>query len=122
MNKSCWCPEREISIFIFEPGTLTPGEKLTYTSEYNGKEKTIKAYVTDFTFPTLLVSKRGYAQTDSIPLKNMKSQIGVSVSVDLTNNTQTCIYNDSNGKHINMVNPFVEINYGNKIVFPLNSN
>lgn len=109
-------------LLIFEPGTLTPGEKLTYTSEYNGKEKTIKAYVTDFTFPTLLVSKRGYAQTDSIPLKNMKSQIGVSVSVDLTNNTQTFIYNDSNGKHINMVNPFVEINYGNKIVFPLNSN
>ena len=75
-----------------------------------------------FSFPTLLVSKRGYAQTDSVPLKDMKSQIGVSVEVDFTNNTQTCIYNDSNGNKINMLNPFAYINYGNEIVFPLNSN
>ena len=45
-------------LLIFEPGTLTPGEKLTYTSEYNGKEKTIKAYVTDFFFPNIISLKK----------------------------------------------------------------
>lgn len=104
-------------LFVFEPDTVTPGAKLTYNTDYLSSGKTIKAYVTDASFPSLLVSKRGYTQTDDVPLQNMKSQIGVKVSVDFTNNTQTCVYNNSKGEKINMVNPFYAKTYGEEIVF-----
>ena len=104
-------------LFIFEPATVTPEEELTYNKDYLSSGKTIKAYMTNAIFPSLLVSKRGYTQTDAVPLQNMKSQICMKVEVDFINNVQKCIYNNSRGEKINMVNPFYNKTYGNEIIF-----
>ena len=103
-------------LWVFEPGILTPFEKLTYNDSF--KKGTHKGQVTDFNFPTFLISKRGQAQNDSAKL-TQKNQIALTVKVDFNNNTETIIYNNSEGKLINIVNQFANYNYGTEIVVDL---
>ena len=112
-------------LWVFEPNILNPLEKLNYNSTIkpyvDGKPVKHKGMVTDFNFPTFLISKRGSTQTDSAKL-TQNTQIGLTVNVDLKQtNTQTIVYNNSEGKIINMVNPFAEYTYGNQIVVNLNT-
>ena len=65
-----------------------------------------------------MISKRGSAQTDSNKL-TQKTQIGLKVKVDYSSNTETIVYNNSDGKLINIVNPFANYNYGTEIVVNL---
>ena len=89
---------------------------MPYNPEYkSGKNK---GNVTDFNFPAFLISKRGLTQTDSDKL-TQKTQIGLSVKVDLNANIEKVIYNNSNGDKVYMVNPFANIAYGEEIVIDL---
>ena len=101
---------------MFEPNILTPYEKLTYNESFDSG--THKGQVTDFNFPTFLISKRGEAQNDSAKL-TQKNQIALTVKVNFTSNTETIIYNNSEGKLINMVNQFANYNYGTEIIVNL---
>ena len=100
-------------LWAFEPNTVTPFEKMPYNPDY--KSGTNKGNVTDFNFPSFLISKRGLTQTDSDEL-TQTSQIGLSVKVDFNTNTETVIYNNSNGQKVYMVNPFANISYGEEII------
>lgn len=100
-------------LLVFEPYILPSFEKLPYNEAY--KSGTFKGYVTDFNFPNFLISKRGYTQTDDNDLNKVKSQIGLSVSVDFVNQIQKVIYNNSLLEKVNIVNPFSEIDYGEEI-------
>ena len=108
-------------LFVFEPGVVEPYKDLKYSKLFKGSvdssDKT-RGELTDFNFPSFLISKRGSFQTDSDKL-TQKTQIGLSVEVDGQYKTETIIYNNSNGKIISIVNPFAEINYGNEIVVNL---
>ena len=110
-------------LFILEPGTIEYNKdgKLPYNPEYSSS-KPSKYKVTDHNFVNILVSKRGYTQTDDVPLTNMSSQIGLGTKVDFKNNKQTCFYLNSRGEKINTVNPFAPINYGTEMVFDLSTN
>ncbi len=103
-------------LWVFEPNILTPYEKLTYNESFNSG--THEGQVTDFNFPTFLISKRGEAQNDSAKL-TQKNQIALTVQVNFTSNTETIIYNNSEGKLINIVNQFANHNYGTEIVVNL---
>ena len=118
-------------LWVFEPNTLKPLEKLTYNTDYepakaDGTPKKHKGMVTDFNFPTFLISKRGSSQTDSAEL-TQTTQIGLTVKVDKDYTTETIVYNNSEGKIISMVNQFasnitdtlVNYSYGNEIVIDL---
>ena len=105
-------------IMVFEPNKVNPFETLTYNPDY--KKGKYKGYLTDFNFPNLMISKRGYTQTDSSSL-TISSQIGLSIKVDFINNKQICSYNNSKGELINVVNPFANIDYGNTIEIDLNT-
>ena len=103
-------------LWVFEPNILTPYEELTYNESFDsGKHK---GQVTDFNFPTFLISKRGEAQNDSAKL-TQKNQIALTVKVNFKSNTETIIYNNSEGKLINIVNQFANYNYGTEIVVNL---
>jgi hypothetical protein len=108
-------------LLVFEPGTVTPNEKLTYNSEYK-PGKTYKGYLTDFDFVNIAVSKRGYEQFDPSTLTKMKSQIGLYTKVDFSNNTQTCKFTDSKGQAVSVINFYADINYGDTLVFSLETN
>jgi predicted phosphodiesterase len=110
-------------LYVFEPGTIKYNEdgKMAYNSQYS-KSKPIKSLVTDHNFLNILVSKRGHSQTDNMPLTDYSSHIGMQTIVDFKNNKQTCIYNDSDGKKIPVVNAFVEgLDYGTEMVFDLST-
>lgn len=110
-------------LLVFEPDTVEVNKKLKFNTDYDESGKTIKAYLTDCNFPTLLVSKRGFTQTDSSKLTSQKSQIGLNVIVDFNNKTQDCIFINSKGDKVNIVNPFVQgLTYGDKITFSLETN
>ena len=106
-------------LWVFEPNVLPAYEKLTYNTSIkapvDGKAVKHKGMVTDFNFPAFLISKRGSAQNDSAKL-TQTTQIGMTVKVDFNQNTETIIYNNSDGKLINMVNQFAEYAYGTQIV------
>ena len=108
-------------LLVFEPGTVTPNQKLKYNSEYK-KDKTYNGYLTDFKFVNLGVSKRGYEQFDSSKLTSMKSQIGVYTSVDFNKNIQTVKFTNSKGEAVEVLNFYAEINYGDTLVFSLENN
>ena len=105
-------------LWVFEPGILTPYEKLTYNEAF--ASGTHKGQVTDFNYPTFLISKRGEKQNDSAKL-TQKNQIALTVKVDFTANTETIVYNNSEGKLINMVNQFANYNYGTEIIVDLDT-
>ena len=104
-------------LFVFEPDTVKYNKdgKMVYNKDFTSK-KTYAGLVTNHNFINILVSKGGYSQTDS---SNKSSHIGMSTIVDFTNNTQTCIFNNSKHEKVNIVHPFANINYGNEIVFDL---
>ena len=96
-------------LLVFEPGTVTPNEKLNYNSDYK-PGKTYKGYLTDFNFVNLGVSKRGLEQFDSSNLTSMKSQIGVHTFVDFNKNTQTVKFTNSKGEAVSVLNFYAETN------------
>ena len=98
-------------LLIFEPGLITPGESLVYNPAY--AEGTYSGYLTDFGFPNLMVSKPGCRQPESDGDKS--SHIGLLVKADLKAGTQRCIYLDSHGSSVPVVNPFAPKTYGNEI-------
>lgn len=100
-------------LWVFEPNTLETNKKLPYNPDY--KSGTNKGMVTNYNFPTFLISKRGLTQNDSNKL-TQKSQIGLTVKVDFTKNIQKVIYNNSNGDLLHMVNPFKNYTYGTEII------
>ena len=104
-------------IMIFEPGLITPNTKLTYNSQY--KDGTYNGYLTDFNFPTFMVSKQGYTFSDKAELFNAKSHIGFYVDVDLTNKKEVCRYINSRGENVSVMNMFAEKNYGTEITVDL---
>lgn len=110
-------------LFVFEPDTVeyNADGKMVYNQEFTSK-KTYGGLVTDHNFLNLLVSKRGYTQTDSSSLTNSSSQIGLGIRVDFANQVQKCVYNNSKYERVNIVNAFADINYGNELVFSLITN
>ena len=104
-------------LFVFEPGLVAPNEKLKYHGDYGSK--TYKGYLTDFNFPNLLISKRGFTQTDDSDLTKVKSQIGLKINVNFTNQTQICTYLTSYGDDVLISNPFADKFYGDKIEISL---
>ena len=70
----------------------------------------------------LLVSKRGFTQTDSGSLTRQDSQIGLGVRVNFAANEQVCVYNNSRGEKVSMIHAFNdEIDYGTDLVFDLDT-
>ena len=104
-------------LFVFEPGVVTPNEKLKYHGAYGSK--TYKGYLTDFNFPNLLISKRGESQTDNADLTKVKSQIGLQIVVDFNKQIQTCTYLSSYGNKVSIENPFADKSYGDEIEISL---
>jgi len=99
-------------ILIFEPGAVAsnPNEKLTYNPDF--KKGTYNGYLTDFNFPCLMVSKPGYTQASSDEDKSSHIILHVEVWAD---GTQQCVYVNSNGDAVNVVNPYAKISYGSCI-------
>ncbi|MBO4819555.1 MAG: metallophosphoesterase [Firmicutes bacterium] len=106
----CLCGHQH-ELLIFEPGLVTPGESLVYNPLY--KSGTYSGYLTDFKFPSLMVSKFGYVQPESEETR--KSQVGLFVKANLDSRTQECWYLNSNGEKISVVNPFADKDYGDVI-------
>ena len=108
-------------LLVFEPGTVTSYEKPYYNKDYR-PDKKFGGYLTDFKFVNLGVSKRGYEQFDDSTLTNMKSQIGVYTKVELSKNIQTVQFTNSKGEAVEVLNFFADINYGDTLVFSLETN
>lgn len=108
-------------LLVFEPGLITPFTDLTYNKDFVKSGKTTKAYLTDFNFPSFTVSKRGYTQTDDSSL-TLNSQIGLTIKVDFNNKTQTCVFNNSKGEKVNIVNPYFDVDYKDEIVYSIETN
>lgn len=83
--------------------------KLVYNSQFKGEAgKTYGGYLTDYTFNGFIAGRRGKAQVDDISALNRKDHVGFAVSVDLTSQTQTCRYINSDGAVVPVYNPFAE--------------
>ena len=106
-------------LMIFEPGLITPNTKLTFNPKYG--EGTYNGYLTDFNFPSLMISKPGFKINDSGKLTNAKSQIGLVVEVDLNNDKELCYYLNSNGEKVETFNMFFDKDYGKEISIDLNT-
>ena len=107
-------------IMIFEPGLITPHETLTYNSEYR-KNKTYDGYLTDFNFPSFMVSKPGFAFFDEPKLSSAKSQIGLFVDANLNESKEVCYYLNSKGEKVDVYNMWAEKHYGTEITIDLNT-
>lgn len=104
-------------LMIFEPGLITPNTKLTYNSNY--KTGTYKGYLTDFNFPSLMISKQGFTFSDSNKLAGAKSHIGLFIDVDLNTKKELCYYLNSRGEKVEVMNMFYEKTYGTEITIDL---
>lgn len=104
-------------IMIFEPGLIEPGTKLVYNKAY--KDGTYNGYLTDFNFPSLMISKQGYTFSDDSPLSKTKSHIGLFIDVNLTNKTETCYWLNGRGEKVDVMNMYFEKQYGTEIVIDL---
>ncbi len=107
-------------LMIFEPELVEPFTQLTYNSKYKAN-KTYKGYLTDFNFPSFMVSKPGFTFSDDPGLSKAKSQIGLYTSVDLVNNIEVCYYINSNGEKVDVMNMFYEKEYGTIITIDLDT-
>ena len=97
-------------IMMFEPGLIEPETELNYNPDFkNGK---YKGYLTDFNFPTLMVTKPGFTFSDDTTLTNAKSYIGLVVDVDLNLKNETCRYVNSKGENVEVMNMFYPKSYG----------
>jgi len=105
-------------LMIFEPGLVTPETSpLTYNSNY--KKGTYNGYLTNFNFPTFMVSKPGLTFGDPTNLSGAKSHIGLYVNVDLAGNKETCHYLNSRGEKVDTMSMFSDKAYGQQIVIDL---
>ncbi len=107
-------------LMIFEPGLITPNESLTYNSEYK-PGKTYSGYLTDFNFPTFMVSKPGLNFFDDTKLTGAKSHIGMVVDADLDAEKEKVYYLNSKGEKVDVLNMFAEKHYGKEISIDLNT-
>jgi hypothetical protein len=125
MNIDMMISGHQHDLFVFEPDRVNYNEngKMLWNEIYGlnskGERKPYNGYVTDHNFINILVSKRGHTQIDEPGLANYSSQIGMSTRVNFSNQTQTCVFNDSKGNKINIVPPFCDYDYGNEIIFSL---
>ena len=115
MNFSISLSGHQHDLMIFEPGLIEPETTLTYNKDFYYKGSKYKGYLLDFNFPTFLVSKRGYTQTDSSTLYLNHAQIGLNVNVDFLTKNQKVFYNNILGEKISVVNPFFAKSYGEEI-------
>ena len=106
-------------LMIFEPGLVTPETDLVYNTEYIPGGKKYKGYLTDFNFPSFMVSKPGFTFSDEPGLSSAKSQIGLFVDVDLVNQKEVCYYLNSNGEKVDLMNMWAEKHYGSQITIDL---
>ena len=106
-------------IMIFEPGLIAPNTTLTYNPNY--KSGTYRGYLTDFNFPSFMVSKPGFTFSDSTVLHSAKSHIGFVVEADLVSKTEKCYYLNSNGQRVETMNMFYDKNYGTEINIDMNT-
>lgn len=104
-------------LMIYEPGLIEPETKLKYNSEY--KSGSYKGYLTDFNFPSFMISKPGFTFSDDPGLANAKSQIGLFIDVDIPNNKETCCYINSRGEKVDVMNMWAEKHYGTEITIDL---
>lgn len=100
-------------IYVFEPGLIEPETTLTYNTKF--KNGTYKGYLTDFNFPVLMSSKTGLTQTDGSDLFGAKSLIGLKINVEKDFKKQHCVYINSDGNALSVVNQFAEKEYGEEI-------
>ena len=105
-------------IMIFEPGLVTPKTELKYNSQYKAN-KTYSGYLTDFNFPSFMVSKPGFTFSDEPGLSSTKSQIGLFVDADLVDKKETCCYLNSRGEKVDVMNMWAEKHYGTEITIDL---
>lgn len=113
----CVCGHQH-QLMIFEPGLVTPETSpLTYNPNY--KKGTYNGYLTNFNFPTFMVSKPGLTFGDPTNLSGAKSHIGLYVNVDLAGNKETCFYLNSRGEKVDTMNMFFDKAYGQQIVIDL---
>lgn len=106
-------------IMIFEPGLVEPNTKLHYNSAY--KSGTYNGYLTDFNFPSFMVSKPGFTFSDDPGLSSTKSQIGFVVNADLVNRKEVCCYMNSKGEKVDVMNMWAEKHYGKEITIDLDT-
>ena len=106
-------------IMIFEPGLIAPNTKLTYNSNY--KSGTYNGYLTDFNFPSLMISKPGYTFSDEPGLAKAKSHIGLFIDVNLAQKEETCYYLNSRGEKVEVMNMFYEKSYGTEFKIKLDT-
>ena len=106
-------------LMIFEPGLIEPNTKLHYNPNY--KNGTYNGYLTNFNFPTLMVSKQGFTYSDNNDLFMAKSHIGLFINVNLTTHKETCYWLNSRGEKVKTMNMFYEKDYGEQIVIDLDT-
>ena len=104
-------------LMIFEPGLITPFAEFHYNPDY--KDKKYGGYLTDFNFPSFMVSKPGFTFSDSTALTGAKSQVGFYVDADLTTNKEKVHYLNSRGEKVSVMNMFAQKDYGNEITIDL---
>ena len=106
-------------LMIFEPGLITPNTTLIYNSNY--RSGTYKGYLTDFNFPSFMISKPGFTYSDEPGLSKTKSYIGLVIDVNLNTMKEVCCYINSKGEKVEVMNMFYEKNYGTEITIDLNT-
>lgn len=106
-------------LMIFEPGLIEPNTKLNYNPNY--KSGSYNGYLTDFNFPSLMVSKQGFTYGDPTDISSAKSHIGLYVDADLDGRKETCYYLNSRGEKVETMNMFYDKSYGNQIVINLDT-
>ena len=106
-------------LMIFEPGLIEPFTELTYNPNY--KKGTYSGYLTDFNFPSFMVSKQGFTYSDDTTIWSAKSHIGFYVDVNLNQGKEYCHYLNSRGEKVETMNMFYDKNYGTDIAIDLNT-
>jgi hypothetical protein len=105
-------------LWAFIPGQVEPYETLVYSQAYSGKEgKKEGGYLTDFNFPGFLVGRRSYIQEGGTH-SDYDAYVGLAISADMAQGTQTCRYSNSLGGTLTCAYPFAEEAY-TEIEMPL---
>ena len=98
-------------LWAFIPGQVEPYETLVYSQAYSGKEgKKEGGYLTDFNFPGFLVGRRSYIQEGGTH-SDYDAYVGLAISADMAQGTQTCRYSNSLGGPLTCAYPFAEEAY-----------
>lgn len=104
-------------LMIFEPGLIEPFTSLSYNPNY--RKGKYGGYLTDFNFPSFMVSKPGFTFSDSTKLHGNQSHIGFVVDADVAGGKETCHYLNSRGEKVSVMNMFYEKDYGTDITIDL---